>query len=86
VFGLTKPAPILRFDEHASGRPANSRDKQLRQFWERRSGKELTMSSAREMQSNVEGLIGLLVQWDREDCTESRSAVRLRSHHDTSKS
>jgi len=55
------------------------------EFWERRSGKKLTLSSAREMQSNVEGLIGLLAQWDREDCAESNSVVRLREQHDASK-
>ena len=84
---MAKPVHV-RFDENAAGEQAtfaNSRDKTLLQFWERRSGKKLTLSSAREMQSNVEGLIGLLAQWARKDCAETTSAVRLREQHDAAK-
>jgi hypothetical protein len=84
---LTKPAHV-RFDEHSAREPetfANSRAKALLQFWEHRSGKKLALSSAREMQSNVEGLIGLLAQWARKDCAEAASAVRLREQHDAAK-
>ena len=84
---MAKPAHV-RFDEHAAGDKAtfaNSRDDAQLQFWERRSGKKLTLSVAREMQSNVEGLIGLLAQWARKDCAESTSAVKLREQHDAAK-
>jgi len=84
---LTKPAHVP-FDGHAAGRQAafaNSLDEALLQFWERRSGKKLTLSVAREMQSNVEGLIGLLAQWARKDCAEATSAVKLREQHDAAK-
>jgi len=84
---LTKPAHV-RFDERFAGDQAtfaNSRDNALLQFWERRSGKKLTLSVAREMQSNVEGLIGLLAQWARKDCAEANSAVKLREQHDAAK-
>jgi hypothetical protein len=84
---MAKPAHI-RFDEHAFGeqeRCANSRNKAVLEFWERRSGKKLTLSIAREMQSNVEGIIGLLAQWDREDCVKSSSADRLREQHVSAK-
>ena len=84
---MAKPAHV-RFNEHAAGDQAtfaNSRDNALLQFWERRSGKKLTLSVAREMQSNVEGLIGLLAQWARKDCAEAASAVKLREQHDAAK-
>jgi len=84
---MTKPAHA-RFDQHFAGDQAtfaNSRDNALLQFWERRSGKKLTLSNAREMQSNVEGLIGLLAQWARKDCAETTSAVKLREQHDAAK-
>jgi hypothetical protein len=84
---LIKPAHV-RFDEYAAGEQAafaNLRDNALLEFWERRSGKKLTLSVAREMQSNVEGLIGLLAQWARKDCAESTSAVKLREQHDAAK-
>jgi hypothetical protein len=84
---MAKPAqtPI---DGHASGdqaQCANSRNKAVLEFWGRRSGKKLSLSSAREMQSNVEGLIGLLVQWDREDFAKSSSADKLREQHVSAK-
>ena len=44
-----------------------SRSKQVLDFWESRLGKKLTSREALEMQSNVEGLFGLLAQWDRAD-------------------
>ena len=84
---MTKPAHV-RIDERFAGDQAtfaNSRDNGLLQFWERRSGKKLTLSVAREMQSNVEGLIGLLAQWARKDCAEAASAVKLREQHDATK-
>jgi hypothetical protein len=92
VLELAKRTPVVQTDEYASGEQAkcsnsrsHSRDDKVLEFWERRSGKKLSLSSAREMQSNVEGLIGLLAQWDREDCTESNSADRLREHHVSAK-
>jgi hypothetical protein len=84
---LTKPAHV-RIDEPANGGRAsfaNSGDNALLQFWERRSGKKLTLSVAREMQSNVEGLIGLLAQWARKDCAEASSVAKLREQHDAAK-
>jgi hypothetical protein len=84
---MTKPAHA-RFDQHFAGDQAafaNSRDNVLLQFWQDRYGKKLTLSSAREMQSNVEGLIGLLAQWARKDCAETTSAVKLREQHDAAK-
>jgi hypothetical protein len=84
---LAKPAHA-RFEEQAAGDQAafaNSRDDALLQLWERRSGKKLTLSSAREMQANVEGLIGVLAQWARQDCAEASSAVKLREQHDAAK-
>jgi len=80
---MAKP-PQIPVDDHAFGdraQCANSRNKAVLEFWQRRSGKKLSLSSAREMQSNVEGLIGLLVQWDREDCAKSSDADRLREQH-----
>ena len=85
--GMTKPAQIP-VDDHAFGdqaQCANSRNKAVLEFWQRRSGKKLSLRSAREMQSNVEGLIGLLAQWDREDCAKSSSADRLREQHVSAK-
>ncbi len=84
---MAKPAqtPI---DGHASGdqaQCANSRNKAVLEFWERRSGRKLSLTSAREMQSNVEGLIGLLAQWEREDCAKSNSTDRLREQHVSAK-
>lgn len=84
---MAKPAHIP-VDEHAFGEQAkcaNSRNKALLEFWERHSGKKLNLRSAREMQSNIEGLIGLLAQWDREDCAKSSSADRLREQHVSAK-
>ena len=84
---MAKPAQIP-IEDHAFGdqaQCANSRNKAVLEFWQRRSGKKLTLSSAREMQSNVEGLIGLLVQLDREDCAKSSSADRLREQHVSAK-
>jgi hypothetical protein len=80
---MAKPAHIP-LDEDAFGeraKCANSRDNAAVEFWQRRSGKKLSLRSAREMQSNIEGLIGLLAQWDREDCAKSSSADRLREQH-----
>jgi hypothetical protein len=84
---MAKPAhsPV---DDNALGEQepcANSRNNAVLEFWQRRSGKQLSLSIAREMQSNVEGLIGLLAQWDREDCAKSSSADRLREQHVSAK-
>ena len=87
MLGLAKPDHV-RLNERSAGDQAtfaNSRDNALLQSWERRYGKKLTLSSAREMQSNVEGLIGLLAQWARKDCAETTSAVKLREQHDAAK-
>ena len=89
---LAKRKPVVQIDEHSSGEQAkcgnsriHSRDYEVLEFWERRSGRKLSLSSAREMQSNVEGLIGLLAQWDREDCAKSNSTDRLREQHVSAK-
>jgi hypothetical protein len=84
---VAKPPPV-RIDERTSARPVtdtNARSKEVLEFWERRAGRKLSLRTAREMQSNVEGVIGLLAQWDRKDCAESDSVVRLREQHDPAK-
>jgi hypothetical protein len=88
VLGLAKRTPVVQIDEYSSGeqaKRANSRNNAVLEFWQRRSGKKLSLHTAREMQSNVEGLIGLLAQWDREDCAKSNSADRLREQHVSAK-
>jgi hypothetical protein len=88
VLGLAKRTPVAQIDEYSSGEQAkctNSRNKAVLEFWERRSGKKLTLRTAHEMQSNVEGLIGLLAQWDQEDCAKSNSADKLREQHVSAK-
>lgn len=88
VITLAKRAPVIRIDERddtAREQRVSARSKEVLEFWERRSGKKLPLTSAREIQSNLEGLIGLLSQWDREDRAESNSAVRLREQHDAPK-
>ena len=85
---MAKRTPVAQTDEYSSdeqAKRANSRDNAVLEFWERRSGKKLTLSIASEMQTNVEGLIGLLAQWDREDCAKSNSADRLREQHVSAK-
>jgi len=54
-----------------------SRDKQVLEFWEHRAGRKLTNRDAAEMQANVEGVIALLAQWDRE---ESAVTGRRKKH------
>jgi hypothetical protein len=84
---MAKPAHVS-VDEHGFGEQeqcANSRNEAVLEFWQRRAGKKLSLRSAREMQSNIEGLIGLLAQWDREDCAKSSSADRLREPHVSAK-
>lgn len=90
MFTLAKRAQLVRIDEAVANRPrgnatTRSKETDALEFWERRSGKKLALRSAREIQSNIEGLIGLLGQWDREDRAESNSAVRLREQDDVSK-
>jgi len=92
VLELAKRTPVVQIDEYSSGEQgtcgnsrSHSRDREVLEFWERRSGRKLSLSSAREMQSNVEGLIGLLAQWDREDCARSDSADKLREQHVSAK-
>jgi hypothetical protein len=88
VLELAKRTPVVQIDEYSSdeqAKRANSRNNAVLEFWHRRSGKQLSMRSAREMQSNVEGLIGLLAQWDQEDCAKSDSADRLREQHVSAK-
>jgi len=63
------------------GKSKTSRAKEVLEFWEHRVGKNLTTREAAEMQSNVEGIIGLLAQWDRAD----RAVGRPRKNHDASK-
>lgn len=88
MLGLAKRKPVVQIDEYASGEEAkcaNSRNYAVLDFWQRRSGKKLSLHTAREMQSNVEGLIGLLAQWDRGDCAKSNSPDRLREQHVSAK-
>jgi hypothetical protein len=58
-----------------------SRSKAVLEFWERRAGRKLSNREASEMQSNVEGVIALLAEWDRSD----GSVVERRKKHDTPK-
>jgi hypothetical protein len=86
--GLAKRTPVVQIDKYSSdeqSKRANSRNIAVLEFWQRRSGQKLSLSTAREMQSNVEGLIGLLAQWDQEDCAKSNSADRLREQHVSAK-
>jgi hypothetical protein len=92
VLGLAKRTPVVQIDEYSSGEQgtcansrSHSRDHAVLEFWQRRSGKKLSLPTAREMQSNLEGLIGLLAQWDQEDCAKSNSADRLREQHVSAK-
>jgi hypothetical protein len=64
-----------------SGKRKISRGKGVLEFWEHRVGKKLTNREASEMQSNVEGVIALLAQWDRADCV----VARPRKRHDAPK-
>ncbi len=85
---LAKRTPVVQIDEYSSdeqAKCANSHNNAVLEFWERRSGRKLSLTVAREMQSNVEGLIGLLAQWDREDCARSDSADKLREQHVSAK-
>jgi len=56
------------------------RSKEVLEFWEHRLGKKLTVGEAKEIQSNVEGVIALLAQWDRSD--RIASPVRPRKKYD----
>jgi hypothetical protein len=58
-----------------------SRAKEVLAFWERRAGRKLSSRDASEMQSNVEGVMALLAQWDRAD----RAATRRKKNHDAPK-
>jgi hypothetical protein len=58
-----------------------SRDKEVLEFWEHRTGRKLSNREASEMQSNIEGVIALLAQWDRAEC----AAPRPRKKHDVPK-
>jgi hypothetical protein len=66
-----------------SPRPSKktSRAKEVLEFWEGRVGKKLTSRDASEMQSNIEGVIALLAQWDRSD----RAVKRPAKKHDAPK-
>jgi hypothetical protein len=88
VLGLAKRTPVVQIDEYspdAKAKCAYFRNNAVLEFWQRRSGKKISLHSASEMQSNVEGLLGLLAQWDREDCAKSNSADRLREQHVSAK-
>jgi hypothetical protein len=88
VLGLAKRTPVVQIDEYSSdeqAKRANFRNNAVLEFWQRRSGRKLSLPTAREMQSNVEGLIGLLAQWDQEDCAKSNFADRLREQHVSAK-
>jgi hypothetical protein len=64
-----------------SGKRKATLAKEVLEFWEHRVGKKLTNREATEMQSNVEGVIALLAQWDRAD----RVVARPRKRHDAPK-
>jgi hypothetical protein len=64
-----------------SGKRKASRAEEVLEFWEHRLGKKLSNREASEMQSNVEGVIALLAQWDRADCV----VARPRKRHDAPK-
>jgi hypothetical protein len=92
VLELAKRTPVAQIDEYSSGEQgtrgnsrSHSRDREVLEFWQRRLGKKLSLRTAREMQANVEGLIGLLARWDREDCARSDSADKLREQHVSAK-
>jgi hypothetical protein len=53
-----------------------SRAKEVLEFWEHRTGRKLSNREASEMQSNVEGVIALLAQWDRADCGGCQAAKK----------
>jgi len=59
-----------------SANPKTLRAKAVLEFWERRLDKKLTNRDAAEMQSNVEGVLALLAQWDRADREASRAKPR----------
>jgi hypothetical protein len=58
-----------------------SRSKAVLEFWEHRAGRKLSLRDASEMQSNIEGVLALLAQWDRSD----RGPAGQRKKHDASK-
>jgi hypothetical protein len=58
-----------------------SRAKEVLEFWEHHTGRTLSARDASEMQSNIEGVIALLAQWDRTD----RAVVKPRKNHDVPK-
>ena len=64
-----------------SGNRKTSRAKEVLEFWEHRTGRKLSNREASEMQSNIEGVIALLAQWDQAEC----AVVRPRKKHDVSK-
>ena len=57
-------------------RPKSARAKAVLEFWEHRLGKKLTNRDAAEMQSNIEGVLALLAQWDRADREASCATPR----------
>jgi len=63
----------------------NSKECQLMDFWERRFGQKLSARMVSEIHRNVEGFIGLLSRWDREERARAGSAARLRDHNDEPK-
>jgi hypothetical protein len=58
-----------------------SRTKAVLEFWEHRAGRKLSVRDASEMQSNIEGVLALLAQWDRSD----RADAKPRKRHDATK-
>jgi hypothetical protein len=45
-------------------KPASDHLETTRQFWEARSGSQLTIEDARQIAENVKGFFRLLAQWD----------------------
>lgn len=84
--GTQKHLKVVRIDESAPDEDAcsapQSRTCDGLEFWQRRARKHLRAADLSEIKSNLEGLVGLLAQWDLQERTEIESAVKLRGQHD----
>ena len=74
-------ARVLAVPESARPSKKATRAKEVLAFWQSRTGKTLTSRDALEMQSNIEGVIALLAQWDR----AHRLVARAAKKHDAPK-
>jgi hypothetical protein len=84
---LAKRGKVVQIDQaspaEATPEPrGNSKEAQLIEFWERRSGRRLNATIVREIHRNIEGFIGLLSRWEREERANCDSAGRLRDQDD----